>query len=185
MLEAIYSVQQQKDFHIKQYEYLICKSNYSDQCYRDYLEKCLPIGFGQLRESKYEKIEFVKPSIVILSPMLETNELEIGKLTEKLVSSLENMNQYRKRYAIVHTDEGSYLIGGYIFDPINKVRLAPENDYKYDAKTDILQPIVSLPNTVVSFGLATGLKSLQENAFLRIDFSDGKYIVMIGGHTPL
>jgi hypothetical protein len=156
MIESIYSVQQQTNFHIKNFEYLICKSNYSDQCYRDYLEKNLTIGFGQLREIEYEKIEFTKPSLVILSPTLDIDEIEITKLTEKLISLLENMKQYRKRYAIIHADENSYIIGGYIFDPINKSRKLPENDYKYNPKTEILQTIVSLPNMIVSFGLATG-----------------------------
>jgi hypothetical protein len=146
--EAIYSVQQQS--------YLICKSNHSDECYRNYLEKNLSIGFGQLREVEYEKVEFSKPSLVILSPTLEIDELEITKLTEKLISLLENINQYRKRYAVIHTDKNSYIIGGYILDPINQLRKSPENDYKFNLKTDILQPIVSLPNTVVSFGLAIG-----------------------------
>jgi hypothetical protein len=114
------------------------------------------IGFGQLGEVEYEKIEFIKPSIVILSPTLKINELQITKLTEILISFLEKMNQYRKRYAIVHADEDSYIIGGYIFDPINKLRQAPKNDYKYDPKTEIFYSIVSLPNTIVSFGLATG-----------------------------
>jgi hypothetical protein len=156
MIEPIYSVQQQSYFHIKQLEYFICKSNYSDPCYRNYLEKNLKIGFGQLREIEYEKMEFSKPSLVILSPTLEIDELEIIKLTDKLIFLLENMKQYRKRYAIIHADESSYIIGGYIFDPINKLRQLPENDYKYNPKTKILQPIVSLPNMIVSFGLATG-----------------------------
>jgi len=135
---------------------LICKSNHSDECYRNYLEKNLSIGFGQLREVEYEKVEFSKPSLVILSPTLEIDELEITKLTEKLISLLENINQYRKRYAVIHADKNSYIIGGYILDPINQLRKSPDNDYKYNLKTDILQPIVSLPNTVVSFGLAIG-----------------------------
>lgn len=158
MIEPIYSVQQQTYFHIKQFEYLICKSNDSDQCYREYLEKTLTIGFGQIRDIEYEKIEFSKPSLVILSPELEINEIEIAKLTEILISLLENMKQYRKRYAIIHSDENSYIIGGYIFDPINKLRKTPENDYKYNQKTGILRSIVALPNMIVSFGLATGKK---------------------------
>jgi len=92
----------------------------------------------------------------MLSPTLEIDEVQITKLTEKLISLLENMNQYRKRYAIIHADENSYIIGGYIFDSINKSRKLPENDYKYNPKTEILQSIVSLPNMIVSFGLATG-----------------------------
>jgi hypothetical protein len=132
------------------------ESNYSDQCYRDYLETSLRIGFGQLREVEYEKIEFAKPSIVILSPTLEINELQITKLTDRLVSFLEKINQYRKRYAIVHAEENSYIIGGYIFDTMKRERQAPENDYKYDPKTEIFQPIVSLPDTIVSFGVAIG-----------------------------
>lgn len=154
--EPIYSVQQQTYFNIKQLKHLICKSNHSDECYRNYLDKNLSIGFGQLREVEYEKIEFSKPSLVILSPTLEIDEVEITKLTEKLISLLKNINQYRKRYAIIHADNYSYIIGGYIFDSINKLRKSPDNDYKYDRKTDTLQPIVSLPNTVVSFGLAIG-----------------------------
>jgi hypothetical protein len=154
--EPIYSVQQQSYFRIKQLQHLICKSNHSDDCYRDYLDKNLTIGFGQLREIEYEKSEFTKPSLVILSPTLEINEFEIAKLTQKLISLLENINEYRKRYAIIITDEYSYIIGGYIFDPINKLRKSSDKDYKYDPKTEILQPIVSLPNMVVSFGLATG-----------------------------
>lgn len=155
-IETIPSVQQQTDLYVKQHEYLICKSTYTDQCYREYLEKTLRVGFGQLREIEYEKLEFSKPSVVILSPILEMNESQIGKLTERLVSYLEQSNQYRKRYAIVHADENSYIIGGYIFDPINKLRKAPENDYKYDPKTETFQSIVPLPNTIVSFGLAVG-----------------------------
>jgi hypothetical protein len=147
MLEPIYSIQQQTDL-----EY----SNSSDQCYREYLEKNLIIGFGQLREIEYEKIEFSKPSLVILSPTLEIDEFEITKLTEKLISRLENTKQYRKRYAIIHADENSYIIGGYIFNPINKLRQSPENDYKFNPKTDSFQSIVTLPNMIISFGLATG-----------------------------
>ncbi|CAF0772243.1 unnamed protein product [Adineta steineri] len=168
--EPIYSVQQQQQsyFHVKQLKHLTCKSNHSDECYRNYLEKNFSIGFGQLREVEYEKIEFAKPSLVILSPTLEINELEIMKLTDKLTLTLENLNQYRKRYAIIHTDDNSYIIGGYIFDPINKLRQIPNHDFKYNRKTESLQTITSLPNMNVSFGLAT----------------DGKYIVIIGGHTP-
>lgn len=148
LIETIPSVQQQI--------YLICKSTSTDQCYREYLEKMLTIGFGQLREIEYEKVEVPKPSIVILSPLLEINELQIAKLTERLISFLQQSNQYRKRYAIVHTDENSYILGGYIFDPINKLRKAPEKDYKYHSKTETFQSIVPLPNTIVSFGLAVG-----------------------------
>ena len=164
MIETIHSVQQQTDLYVKQYEYLVCKSNYTDQCYREYLEKSLMCGFGQLCEVEYEKIEFTKPSIVVLSPNLEINEFQIAKLTERLISYLEQSNQYRKRYAIVHADENSYLIGGYVFDSINKLRKPPENDYKYDPKTETFHPIVSLPNTTVSFGLAIGEK---ERDFIR------------------
>ena len=67
------------------------------------------------------------------------------------------MNEYRKRYAIIHADENSYIIGGYIFDSINKLRKSPENDYKYNLKTETLHPIVTLPNTIISFVLAIGL----------------------------
>jgi hypothetical protein len=154
--EQIYSLQQQAYFHVEQLEYSICKSNLAGECYREYLEKTLTIGFGQLREVEYEKTEFSKPSLVVLSPTLEIDEIQITKLTDKLISLLENMKQYRKRYAIIHADENSYIIGGYIFDPINKLRKSPENDYKYNPKTEILQPIVTLPNMVVSFGLAIG-----------------------------
>ena len=154
--EPIYSVQQLSYLSAKQPKHSVCKSSHSDKCYRDYIEKNLTIGFGQLREVEYEKIEFPKPSIVILSPTLEIDEYQITKLTDKLISSLENINQYRKRYAVVHADGYSYIIGGYIFDPINKLRKSPENDFKYDQQTESLQPIVSLPNSIVSFGLATG-----------------------------
>jgi hypothetical protein len=58
------------------------------------------------------------------------------------------MNQYKKRYAIIHADDNSYIIGGYLFDPINKLRKSPENDF--------LQSITTLPNTIVSFSLAIG-----------------------------
>ena len=154
--EPIFSVQQQSYFRVREKDQLTCKSNHSDQCYRHYLGKHLAIGFGQLREVEYEKAEFSKPSLVILSPTLEIDEVEIVKRTEKLISSLEQMKQYRKRYAIVHADNNSYIIGGYIFDPVHRVRLAPENDCKYDAKTDVLQPMTPLPTLAVSFGLATG-----------------------------
>ncbi|CAF3401903.1 unnamed protein product [Rotaria sp. Silwood1] len=166
--EPIYSIQQQSYIQIKQFNELICKSNNFNEYYKNYLEKNLTIGFGQLNDINYEKIEFSKPSLVILSPTLEINELQITILTDKLIYLLENIKQYRKRYAIIHSDDNSYIIGGYIFDSINKLRKLPENDYKYNPKTDILQPIISLPNMIVSFGLAT----------------DGKYIVVIGGHTP-
>ncbi|CAF4388391.1 unnamed protein product, partial [Rotaria magnacalcarata] len=46
---------------------------------------------------------------------------------------------------------------------------SPKNDYKYNSTKDILQPIVSLPNVAVSFGVAV----------------DEKYIVLIGGHSHL
>lgn len=150
MIENIYS--------IEQYEYLICKSNDSDQCYREYLEKSLTIGFGQIRDIEYEKVEFSKPSLIILSPLLEINENQIAKLTDILISLLENKNEYRKRYGIVHFDEYSYIIGGYIFDSIKKLRQIPEYDYKYNHKTESVEKIVSLPNMIVSFGLATGEK---------------------------
>jgi hypothetical protein len=39
---------------------------------------------------------------------------------------------------------------------MKKLRQTPENDYKYDPKTEMFQPIVSLPNTIVSFGVAIG-----------------------------
>lgn len=182
MIETINSVQQQADL------YLICKSNYTDRCYREYLEKTLTTGFGQLREVEYEKIEFSKPSIVVLSPTLEIDESQIAKITEKLISYLEHSNQYRKRYAIVHADDNSYIIGGYIFDPVNKLRKTPENDYKYDPKTETFHPIVSLPNTIVSFGLSIGERDSIHEKVLRnliVDvFFDGKFIVVIGGHTP-
>ncbi|CAF3331049.1 unnamed protein product [Rotaria socialis] len=161
--------QQQSYFERKRFYDLICKSDQFDECYRDYLEQNLSIGFGQLYDASDEKSEFSKPSLVILSPTLDIDELEIANLTEKLMSFLENMKQYRKRYAIVHVDDNSYIIGGYIFDPINKLRKSPENDYKYNSTNDILQPIVSLPNMAVSFGIA----------------ADEKYIVLIGGHSHL
>ena len=154
--EPIFSVQQQSYFHVREKEQLICKSNHSDQCYRHYLGRHLAIGFGQLREVEYEKVEFSKPSLVILSPTLEIDEIEIVKRTDKLVSSLEQMKQYRKRYAIVHADQNSYIIGGYVFDPLHRVRLSYVNDYKYDAKTGALQPMVPLPTLAVGFGLAIG-----------------------------
>ncbi|CAF2728684.1 unnamed protein product [Rotaria sp. Silwood2] len=163
--EPIYSIQQQQQssfIQIKQFNEFICKSNHFNECYKNYLEKNLTVGFGQLNNVDHEKLELSKPSLVILSPTLEIDESQIRKLTEKLISILENMKQYRKRYAIIHADDNSYIIGGYIFDPINKLRKSPENDYKYNSKSDILKSIVSLPNVVVN----------------------GKYIVAIGGHTP-
>lgn len=161
--EPIFSVQQQSYFRVRENKQLICKSNHSDQCYRHYLGRHLAIGFGQLREVEYEKVEFTKPSLVILSPTLEIDEIEIVKRTDKLVSSLEQMKQYRKRYAIVHADQNSYIIGGYVFDPLHRVRLSSVNDYKYDAKTGVLQPMVPLPTLAVGFGLAIG-DSLKSSA---------------------
>lgn len=134
----------------------MCELNSLDICYREYLETTLYLGFGQIRKIDYEKTEFVKPSIVILSPNLETSEHEIAQTTEKLTSLLENLNQYRKRYAVVHTEEGSYIIGGYIFDPIKKSRIKPDNDFKYNSKNELLETIEALPNMIVSFGIATG-----------------------------
>lgn len=148
MLETNFSPQQIED--------LICKSNSSDGCYREYLEKTLYLGFGQIREIDYETNEFVKPSIVILSPTLETNENEIARITDRMTFLLEKLNQHRKRYAIVHADDYSYIIGGYIFDSMKKIRLKPENDFKYNPQIDELQTIESLPEMIVSFGIATG-----------------------------
>ncbi|CAF0800946.1 unnamed protein product [Adineta ricciae] len=166
--EPIYSVQQQACFQVKQLKYLLCRSSHSDDCYRDYLEKNLTVGFGQLKESEYEKVEYAKPSLVILSPTIEIDEVEIMKLTDKLVLALENRHEHRKRYGIVHADKSSYIIGGYILNPGNLERQMSTHDYKYDHKAELLQPITSLPATLISFGLAT----------------DGKYIAVVGGHSP-
>ena len=154
--EPIYSVQQQSYFRVEQINRSICRSDHTDECYRDYLVNNLTLGFGQLREVEYEKLEYSKPSLVILSPSLDIEESEITRLTEILISFLEELRQYRKRYAIVHADENSYIIGGYIFDAVNKLRALPEHDFKFDRKTAKPAPMVSLPMITVSFGLAIG-----------------------------
>jgi hypothetical protein len=160
--QPIDSVQPKIARRIKQTEYCLCKSTSTYPCYRHYLEKGLAIGFGQLNDVEYEKIEFSKPSIVLLSPMLKIDETQVMKRTEIIMTNIENINEYRKRYAIVHADDVSYMIGGYIFDPLNRVRCTPVHDYKLNVQTARLDTIVPLPSLAVSFGLAFGDYSNKE-----------------------
>lgn len=165
--DSNYCIQEKSSFQVKDLTNFKCQTSHIDQCYRNYLEKKFQIGFGQLYDVFHEKEEFSKPALVILSPTLEINELEILTLTDKLITLLKNMKQYRKRYAIIHSDENSYIIGGYVFDAVNKLRKLPENDYKYNHSIDRLQSIARLPDMVVSFGFATG-KILEVGIFIKI-----------------
>lgn len=180
--EPIYSVQQQVSFPAKQPGRLICKSSRSDGCYRNYLEKNLPLGFGQLREVEYETAESSRPSMVILFPSLDIDEAELTERTNQMASSLEETGECRKRYAIVHGDHHSYLIGGYVFDPEQRTRRPPEHDYKYEHKTKRLETISPLPHGLISFGLAAG-NALVYCCGLDSAPLDGNCLVAIGGHT--
>ncbi|CAF1060707.1 unnamed protein product [Didymodactylos carnosus] len=165
--EPIYSVQQKNYRQVLQLKHLVCKLNYTDKCYIEYTKKNLQTGFGQMRSIEYEQYGLGKPSLIILSPSIEKDDNEITALTEKILETLEQLGVFRKRYTIVHDEDFSYIIGGYIFDPIKKERISATCDFKYDYKANKLLEIEPLPNLSVSFGIAI----------------DGNYICVAGGHT--
>ena len=68
-------------------------------------------GFGQLKDIQYETKEQSQPSLVIHSSTLDKNENDIVIFTNHVLKELAKM-ELRKRFAIVHTAQYIYVIGG-------------------------------------------------------------------------
>ena len=60
---------------------------------------------------RFEKNELGKPSLVIHSTTMNRIENEIAKITHRALEHL-NGKENRKRFAVAHTEEYVYIIGG-------------------------------------------------------------------------
>ncbi|CAF0874613.1 unnamed protein product [Didymodactylos carnosus] len=150
------------------YKYWTCNSDKCNSCLTDYFETALHRGYSQINQTSKETIKIGKPNAIIVNPNVTITDEQMRMMQDEALNKFRDKNEIRKRMALLQTNEGVYIIGGYNINPETSTREIPKNDYFYDAESTKLIPILPTPGDGrMGFGLAT----------------DGEKIVVVGGHN--
>jgi hypothetical protein len=71
--------------------------------------------------------------VILSAPDVERTDEQSSEITHQTLSHcLGDDLLKRRRYALIHYQAYSFIIGGYDFDMKNKLRLRPTYDFVYD-----------------------------------------------------
>ncbi|CAF3298650.1 unnamed protein product [Rotaria socialis] len=124
--------------------------------------------YGFLKDVRQEKIEDFTSINSISSLDNDRLDAELDRINTELADMLRGL-ELRKRAYYVNMPNFVYVVGGYLFDPIQKERRAPSNDWRWDIEEKKLEKIPPIPpgHGRINFGIAA---------------NNGK-LVVIGGNT--
>ncbi|KAI0982838.1 hypothetical protein GJ496_008245 [Pomphorhynchus laevis] len=143
-------------------------------CLQSYLDKHgLKAQFGVLKPAENESVNDYKMVNTMAASDIEKSSFQIEEECNHCYETI-NKREIRKKSVYMNMAHEVYCLGGYIFDPLDKVRSIPEQDWKLDLRTKALTPISPVPDGRVNFGctaLAGNIYVIGGQSFNNVPYS--------------
>lgn len=109
---------------------LHCLSNKCDHCLSDYLAKSLERNPYQQFHEQRDSLETGRPTAIVSSPTITISDEQMKTMQDEALEKLqETQKDAHKRFALMQTDDGVFILGGYVVDANTGEKRAAKNEY--------------------------------------------------------
>ena len=96
----------------------------------EYFEESLQQSYHQLFHNQKDTLEMGRPNAIVTSPNITIDDEQMKMMQDEAIEKLqEEKNEFRKRYALMQTNESVFIIGGYVVHPTTGEKRPPKADF--------------------------------------------------------